>query len=352
MKSLFGLLILSLILTAFKASLKEPAELTPYPFPELKYFPKMPVNADNPVTVEGAELGRYLFYDSILSRDYTVSCASCHKQHLAFSDNRHFSTGINGKKTTRNTQPLFNLAWYPSFFWDGRAASLEEQVFFPVRDHAEMNLDWKTAAKRINKSAFYRKQFQHVFGIKSVDSVHIAKAIAQFERTLLSYNSKYDKALRREVMLDSAEYAGFVIMNDQSMGNCLHCHSTDSNPLATNLDFANNGLQTILGTNRYADNGLFDHTGKEKDLGRFKVPSLRNIALTAPYMHDGRFTTLEEVVSFYGNGIHDTQYVDHRIRRNALRFTDAEKKCIVAFLCTLTDSTFITNPAFSKPKRN
>ena len=167
-------------LLLFILSLSSKFALTPYTFPQPKFFPKMPVAAKNPVTVEGAKLGRYLFYDPVLSSDSTMSCASCHNQKYAFSDSPNsFSKGRNGIMMKRNTMALFNLAWYPAFFWDGRATSIEEQVFHPVREYNEMNLNWQTAAKRLRKNKFYKTQFKEVFGSSQIDSVQMSFAIVR-----------------------------------------------------------------------------------------------------------------------------------------------------------------------------
>ncbi len=302
---------------------------TPYPFPEMRFFPKMPASDENPVTMEGATLGRFLFYDKILSADSSFSCASCHKQKFAFADGaQRFSTGISGEPLRRNTMPLFNLAWYNSYFWDGKAGSLEEQVFHPVRAHNEMNLKWDVAAERINKSAFYKPKFQDAFGQQAIDSVLIAKAIAQFERTLLSANSKYDQVLRRERYFTAEEYQGFVLMNDQTKGDCLHCHTTDGDALGTTARFSNNGLQKAKAAVDYPDKGKMEVSGKPEHLGQFKIPSLRNVAVTAPYMHDGRFATLEEVLDFYSEGVHLSANIDSKMglaHRGGVHLTGEEK---------------------------
>ena len=326
---------------------------SPYEFPKLFRFPKMPVSPQNPVTREGVELGRYLFYDPLLSRDSTLSCGSCHKQEYAFSDGpQTFSTGIGGKQLDRNTPPLFNLAWYPALFWDGRASTLEEQVFHPVRAHEEMDLDWPTAVHRIQNSSLYPAQFEAAFGTPMIDSTRIAYAIAQFERTLLSDNSRYDQALRREVVLSEEEYAGFVLMNDQTKGDCLHCHTSDSDPLGTILRFSNNGLDPASSPEDYPDPGLGGITGNPEETGQFKIPSLRNIALTAPYMHDGRFATLEAVLEFYSEGVHPGVNTDPKMgfaHQGGAHLTQEEQEQIIAFLHTFTDSSFITDPRFSNP---
>ncbi|MBI3136813.1 MAG: cytochrome-c peroxidase [Bacteroidetes bacterium] len=348
-------LVLSILCAGsfFLFSGAEKGKLTPYPFPAPTAFPVMPQAAENPVSVEGALLGKFLFYDSTLSKDYSLSCASCHKQEHAFSDSpQPFSAGIDGQIQKRNTPPLFNLAWYPAYFWDGRAVSLEDQVFFPVRDHTEMNLDWVTATKRIRKNKFYRDQFELVFGPVEIDSVLISKAIAQFERTLISSNSKFDRVLRREDKLTKEEARGFEIMNDQSMADCLHCHSTDANALVTSLKFSNNGLDAVSDVYSFADYGLGGYTGKTSDYGKFKIPSLRNIALTAPYMHDGRFKTLREVIDFYSSGLNQSVTLDSKmthIRQRGVQLTEYDKNCLEAFLKTLTDSVFCSNPEFANP---
>ena len=347
------ILILSNLIFIILLSFSFTKQTESYPFPDLPYFPEMPSSVDNPVTKEGALLGRYLFYDSILSLDYRFSCASCHHQKHAFADaSNRFSKGIEGDIMKRNTMPLFNLAWYDALFWDGRAGSLEDQVFEPVRAHDEMSLSWEEAESRVGKSAFYRKMFYDAFRNQSIDSVLIAKAIAQFERTLLSYNSKYDKVLRREEYFSPLEYEGFVLANDQSKGDCMHCHTTDGDALGTTGGFSNNGLDMALSPDAYLDLGLGGISGREEDNGKFKIPSLRNVLLTAPYMHDGRFETLEEVVEFYNSGVHNSVNVDSKMfsaRSGGLKLTLKEQEAIVAFLKTLTDTTFITNEEFGNP---
>lgn len=327
--------------------------LTPYQFEKLKGFPSMPTSTDNLTSVEGAELGRFLFYDPILSRDSSISCASCHKQEYAFSDGgKAFSLGIDSQKTVRNTPPLFNLAWYPKLFWDGRANSIEEQVFVPVRDHLEMDLDWKTAENRINQSAFYRPKFFEIFGEEIIDSIQIAKAIAQFERTLISADSKLDKVIKGEAKLTYEELKGYEILNDQSMGNCLHCHPTDAMLTGTTFKFSNNGLENISDPRAYSDPGLGGITENETDLGLFKIPSLRNIMITAPYMHDGRFNTIEEVLNFYRSGTNDSPNVDPKLRgvhNGGINISEEDTKAVIGFLNCLTDSSFINNPEFANP---
>ncbi len=318
----------------------------------LNFFPPIADTSNNPST-EGFELGRMLFYDPILSSDSTFSCASCHRQEVAFSDApNQFSKGIKGEKLTRNTTPLYNLAWYQAMFWDGRAKTIEEQAFHPVRAINEMALNWKDAEFRINRHAIYPELFFNAFGNQKIDSHLITKAIGQFERSLISNNSKYDQVLRGERYLTPDEYKGFELMNDQTKGDCLHCHTTDANALGTTGTFSNNGLDKAVVLDDYVDRGQASITGKIDDLGKFKIPSLRNVAVTPPYMHDGRFKTLEEVLDFYSEEVNNSLNVDSKMtsaHRGGVHLTEQEKKQIILFLHTLTDSTFLTNPAFSNP---
>ncbi|MDQ3112121.1 MAG: cytochrome-c peroxidase [Bacteroidota bacterium] len=342
-----------ILLVVFCLSFSGTFTTTPYKFPEPSYFPKMPVAVNNPVTTEGVNLGRHLFYDPILSADSTMSCSSCHKQEAAFSDGPNtFSKGRNGILSKRNTMPLFNLAWYPSFFWDGRAAGIEEQVFHPVRATDEMNLHWNGAVERLEKSKFYKPLFKQAFGDQKIDSVLIANAIAQFMRTLISYRSKYDKVISLNAKFTQDEYDGFVLVNDQTKGDCIHCHLTDGDVLGTTLTFSNNGLDAIYDPLKYMDKGRGAVTGKISDNGKFMVPSFRNLAFTAPYMHDGRFKTLEEVMDFYTSGVKTSANVDSKMvnaHSGGVKLTADEKRKIISFLLTLSDSAFVTDPQFGNP---
>ena len=325
----------------------------PYPFPVIPQFPAMPVNKANPVTVNGAELGRRLFYDPVFSADSTISCSSCHVQQHAFSNSPHaFSAGIRGQLQQRNTLPLFNLAWYKGLFWDGRAASIEEQVFHPLRTVSEMNSSWPEVTKKIKRNKAYRKLFYEAFGDAEIDSILISKAIAQFERTLLSANAKYDRVIRGEAKFSLEELEGMELINDMTKGNCVHCHSSDGNGLGTTGLYSNNGLDEVTDISGFRDKGLGGYTNNAADYGKFKIPSLRNLLFTAPYMHDGRFKTLEEVLDFYSEHLKASPTIDPNLSfvpNSAPRLTKYEKKKIIAFLKTLSDSGFVTNPAYSNP---
>jgi len=339
-RALFGCFAFTLLTAAWVG-------LEPYPFKTPRFFPEMPVPSYS-VTVQGVALGRMLFYDPILSQDSTISCASCHRQSHAFSDGgKRSSIGHAGTLTQRNTPPLFNLAWHPTLFADGRAGSIEEQVFHPVRDSGEMALDWVTAATRVGRSARYRDHFHMLFGQQEVDSNMIAQALGQFLRSLISADSRYDRVLRGEIAFTHDEAEGFRIANEQNKGDCMQCHTTDSDALGSTFQFSNNGLDE-----RGTDPGRAGITGSPSDHGKFKIPSLRNVALTAPFMHDGRFASLVEVIEFYDSGVIHGPQVDPRMGsapRGGVHLTVLEKKQLLAFLLTLTDSTFISRAAHSDP---
>jgi cytochrome c peroxidase len=311
--------------------------------PDKSIPPNVPEPADNLTTAEGINLGRFLFYDSILSVDYTISCGSCHHQENAFSDPVKYSLGVDGTPGVRHAMALFNLAWDPSYFWDGRALSLEDQALKPITDHLEMKSNLDSVILRLNRSEFYRGLFFKAFGVTKITRTELAKAIAQFERSIISGNSRYDKWVRGEATLDSMEALGRSLYTDEQKGDCTHCHSLGS--LFSNFGFKNNGLDAIP-----ADSGRYRVSGFAGDIGKFKSPTLRNIALSAPYMHDGRFSTLEQVLQHYNIGFKASATLDGNISKQIKgRMTIPETKAIIAFLKTLTDSTLITNSAYSNP---
>lgn len=315
---------------------------TPYDFPEMEKFPEKPENVSNPVTQEGVNLGRHLFYDPVLSDDSTRSCGSCHKQSKGFSGNRH-KVG-----TERDVPPLFNLAWHPTYGWNGRNQSIVAHVLETVPNRHEMNSSWSAVVKRVSNKAFYQLKFEKAFGQKAIDSTLVAKAIGQFLRTLLSYQSKFDKALNQETQLNQQELKGFKLVTSPTKGNCLHCHTLDRNPLGSDFQFRDIGLQNASSFEAYRDKGRGLVTGQKAHLGQFKTPSLRNIVLTAPYMHDGRLKSLEAVLNFYDTGIHQTPNLSPILNRD-ISLSEKEKQQMLAFFQTLTDSTFITKEKFGNP---
>jgi len=324
----------------------------PYRFPVLTFFPALPGDAAG-TTRGGVALGRMLFYDTILSRDSSIACASCHKQWAAFSDAPlAVSRGIDAHVQRRNTPPLFNMMWQPAFFWDGRAANITEQVFHPVRDAGEMGLMWTDVAARIAGNKTYRQMFRTVYGSRPIDSTLIADAIAQFERTLISYRSKYDRVLEGLDTFTRDEAEGFLLVNDMTKGNCLHCHTSDSDPLGTTFAYSNNGLDKVATAGGFRDAGRGAVSGNEHDNGKFRIPSIRNLAFTAPYMHDGRYSTLEQVVDFYSDSVQYSPTIDTKmglVHRGGARLNADEKKKIVAFLLTMSDTAFVHDPEFGNP---
>lgn len=311
--------------------------------------------ADNPITVEGAELGRRLFYDPILSANDRIACATCHRQEYAFTDRKRFSAGVDGTLTRRNAMSLANLLWVRNFFWDGRANGLELQAAVPMQDAHEMGQALALSAKKLQATAIYPPMFAKAFGTTNITGELITKAIAQFERTLISCNSRYDKYLQGAYHPTASELNGmnlFFTNPDAARkirgAACEHCHG---GPKTFNELFHNNGLDSIP-----ADAGRQDITLQPTDKGRFRVATLRNIALTAPYMHDGRFNTLEEVVDHYNEHIQQSDNLSIFLQQHSntengiqLGLTAGEKKDLVAFLHVLTDSSFITDKRFSNP---
>ncbi|HQU58529.1 MAG: hypothetical protein KDD02_01735 [Phaeodactylibacter sp.] len=316
------------------------------------HFPKLGLPEYNPQTLAGVELGRRLFYDPILSADSSLSCASCHLQEHAFTDGQAIAIGIDDKPGRRNSPSLANSAYYyKGLFWDGRAATLEEQALIPVEDPNELGNSWAMVEQALRRHPFYPTYFSEAFGIGDTAQITrelAARAIAQFERSLISADAKYDRVLRGEASFTPSEKRGRDIFFDASetlpAGECSHCHTP---PLFTDHSYMNNGLDSASRLEDFSDTGRGATTGQRYDNGRFRVPSLRNLTLTAPYMHDGRFATMEEVVEHYNRGGHYAENVDPKIRN--LHLSVQDKEDLIAFLRTLTDSTFVNHPGFSNP---
>lgn len=325
-----------------------PAEPYNYSNPNLPaYFNEDRVrNADNtpqnnPVTDAGATLGRVLFYDVNLSANNTISCGSCHIQADGFSDSAQFSLGFEGGLTGRNSMGLANARYYRNghFFWDERADTLEDQVLMPIQDSVEMGLTLNQLVSKVSSQAYYPELFNDAFGSPTVTSDRISLALAQFVRAMVSYQSKYDEGLQTNFEnYTREENRGRRIFFDRNEGNCVACHGTEA-----------------IVSNQARNNGL-DATTIDDGAGgaEFKSPSLRNIALTAPYMHDGRFQTLAEVVEFYNSGVQPHPNLDPQLENGngqprRLNLSEQEKSDLIAFLNTLTDNAFITDTKFSNP---
>lgn len=311
------------------------------------------IPADNPLTEEGILLGRMLFYDPILSADSTQSCFSCHFQEMAFTDGKAKSVGIQGIETPRSSMALINLVFIDSvFFWDGRSFTLEDQALLPVEAHDELNDSWENVEDKLRRHADYPQLFREAFGIERKSQINrdlAVKAIAQFERTLISGNSKFDQVYLNEERFTEEELFGEELFQVETAvtlehPGCTHCHSGVH---FTNSAFENNGLDDPGSYEGFTDKGRGGVTGVLFDNGKFRVPTLRNIALTAPYMHDGRFATLEEVLEHYASGGHGAEFSNTNIRPFTL--TEEEKQALIAYMNTFTDTTFLNNPAFKSP---
>ncbi len=307
--------------------------LTPYEIVIPVRFPPIPVIHNNPLTEEGVELGRMLFYDPILDKDNARSCATCHQQKFAFSSPDHEKHGLSV-----SIMPHFNFAWDNAFLWEGKIeGTLEDIMLFEIMEFFQTDLE------QINKHEKYPELFRQVFNVTKIDYPDIARALAQFEKTLISADSKFDKYLKKEVELSEQEFRGYNLFFSED-GDCFHCHGT---VLFKDNLFHNNGLYDNFNEHNY---GRYNVTGDENDKGKFRTPSLRNIALTAPYMHDGRYSTLHEVLNFYSDHVNFTEYTDPLMNHEGgINLTDEQKEDVIAFLKTLTDSTFINNPRFSNP---
>ena len=316
-----------------------PEKFTPYRFTMSATFPVPDLPRDNPLTEERIALGNLLFHETALSRDGTLSCASCHVSNFAFTDARRFSLGVRGQKGTRNAMPLFNLAWKTSFFWDGRAPSLRAQALMPIEDHTEMDETLDRVTAKLATMKEYPPLFTAAFGTPEITSEKLGLAIEQFLLTLTAFNSKFDLALRGNAVLSEDEKRGFELFMTESDprtgqrgADCFHCHG---GPLFTDHQFHNNGLIP-----HEDDAGRFRITHVESDRHKFATPSLRNVARTAPYMHDGRFATLEEVVAHYSTGMHRSPTLDPNLAKHpagGLELNPADQRALVAFLKSLTE---------------
>lgn len=316
-----------------------PKTPTPYELMLPNRFPSPTIPENNPLTEEGVQLGRMLFYDNILSGDNTQSCSSCHSQETGFSDENRFSIGIDGKKGIRNSPTLINVMWTSPFFWDGRTETLELQAIEPVKDPIEMHQKWVDALSKLQKSENYPSLFNAAFQTENITTELVTKAIAQFERTLISANAKFD----RPQEFNDQEKRGELIFFTEK-GDCFHCHSSR---LLTDNKFHNNGLDA-----NFSDLGRGKVTGIANDNGKFKTPTLRNIAFSAPYMHDGRFQTLKEVIDFYSEEIQFSETIDplmKNVHQGGIQLSEQEKEDLIAFLNTFSDIEFLNNPDFSSP---
>lgn len=322
-------------------------------------MPAPQIASDNPLTREGVKLGRMLFYEKMLSSDGSQSCGSCHKQENAFSDIRQFSLGVKGLPGHRQAMAIFNMAWNSNnFFWDGRATLLRDQALMPIEDTLEMNETLPNVVKKLQASTLYPPQFKRAFGTEIITAKLMSLAMEQFMNTIVSHNSRFDQFDAGTGSFTSLEQRGrylfFTEYNPNfpsaSGADCVHCHGSGHKGVNYENDrYMNNGLDTDASI---TDKGRELVTNNPTDRGKFKVPSLRNVELTPPYMHDGRFNTLEEVIEHY-NLVKPSSNLDaafaQQLPNGGLNLSEIDKAALLAFLKTLTDTDLTNNPAYSDP---
>jgi cytochrome c peroxidase len=329
-KHIYGILFSALILTAF-SQIELPGFSKPDNFPEPVYDVK-----NNPVTKEGFELGRQLFYETALSRDKSISCGNCHVQSSGFTQHGHdLSHGIDDQLGTRNSPPIMNLAWSKSFMWDGGVFHLELFPLSPITNPVEMDEKMDNVLAKLRAKKEYQSQFLAAYGDTAITGKRVFNALTQFMLMCISCDSKYDSVMRKSgPKFTDVEQKGYQLFHN----NCSNCHAE---PLFTDGSYRNNGLDHTYNL----DSGRQAITLDINDRFKFKVPSLRNNAYTAPYMHDGRFTTLDQVLDHYSSGIKDSHTLDTLLRKNGvygIPLTSEERIALKAFLKTLNDKHFIT----------
>lgn len=308
----------------------------PHPF-KIEHFPKA-INTSE-YSEEQRELGRLLFYDPILSDDNTISCASCHSSYNGFAHADHaLSHGIHNSMLTRNAPALFNLAWQKTFMWDGAINNLLAQPLAPISNSKEMGSNMQQVIEKLNRSAFYRAKFMRAFSLSDISSNQVLRALEAFQLSIISNHSKYDSVMQRQVRFTDQEERGYALYKK----NCASCHAE---PMFTTGEYFNNGLPVNEQSNDY---GRCNLTHNPEDSMKFKVPSLRNLKYTFPYMHDGRFNSLNEVMNHYTKGIKKSTTLAPQLTAGIV-LKPNEKIDLIAFLLTLNDSYFVRNNAYSYP---
>jgi len=364
-------LLISVVCFSCKKSSDEAAgKPTPYVISIPKYFPtELNIPKDNPMTVEGVELGRYLFYDGRVSGrsdpDSLMSCSTCHLQSHSFVcglDNPRFPGGhphgLTGISTPHYMLPLINIAWVNNgFTWNGsldhanpvkEKRLLEDMTWIVITDPHEMAGDTNRSKALIQSISGYPEMFNKAFGSSTVTVKNMGRAIAQFVRTLVSADSKFDRFLSGKAQLSETERRGYNLFMTEMGGDCFHCHGGEGNPLFTTNLFYNNGKDSVF-TDPF---DRYSFTGNSMDIGAYVAPTLRNIAFTAPYMHDGRFKTLDEVIDFYSSGVVWSPHISplmHHVATHGVQLTPSQKTDLKKFILTLTDSNFVKTAAFARP---
>ena len=356
-KKIYLLFFITTFIVAIHSCKKDPeaTEVPDAPYSlDIGAFPSPTIASDNTLTREGVKLGRMLFYDKILSRTNTQACASCHVQQFAFNDTAKFSIGVNNLQGKRNAMSVFNMAWNTNqFFWDGRANLLRHQSLEPIQDNLEMDETLANVVSKLQAGSIYPNQFKRAFGTTKIDTILVSKALEQFMNSIVSNQSKYDDYLAGKTTLTTQEERGrFLFFTEYnpafplaSGADCQHCHGGAN---FENDNYMNNGIDDDMGI---TDIGRQKVTNNTNDKAKFKVVSLRNVELTAPYMHDGRFATLEQVIDHY-NLVKNSNTLDASFQQqlpNGLQLAASDKQALVAFLKTLTDQKLLTNPALKNP---
>ncbi len=335
---LAGLLLVSFFLGSCTDHQSNSSFALSYP----DYFPD-PIyqSTRNPITKEGFELGRALFHDPILSTDSTISCESCHAQGHAFADhNVALSEGIAGRRGVRNSPAIFNAAWQPHFMWDGGINHIEVMPVAPITNDVEMGETMNNVVKKLNRNQAYKRRFKQVFNVDVIDDQKLLFALAQYMSMLVSATSKYDQVRQNKAIFTDIEQQGYEVF----VQKCSSCHKE---PLFTDYTFRNTGLPA-----KPDETGRHHVTLEAEDMHKFRMPSLRNVALTYPYMHDGRFKTLREVLNHYSDNMQDYSNLDPLFKLDngklGIPLSENEKTALESFLRTLSDYSFTSNPIFSE----
>lgn len=350
MKSKVWIVLLSALIVQGCDRFRSKHEPTPYTLNYPSHFPAPAIPPSNEMTEEGVRLGRHLFFDERLSGDNSQSCNSCHMQESNFAEPFRFSTGIDGLQGDVNAMVLSNIAWQQLYFWDGRTSTLEDQVKDPILNPIEMHADFASIIEKLEQDATYLELFDKAYGSEEITEDGIAKALAQYIRTIISGTSKFDQYVEGNYQFTPSEQLGFDIFNNEQ-GDCFHCHGAATSGYQMGafglLQFSNNGLDS---THEVGD-GREGVTGNPNDRGKFKVPSLRNVEYSFPYMHDGRFQTLAEVVEFYNMGGHPSPTLDPNMKAAGVgrNWSEAQKQGLIDFMKTLSDPQFLEDTAFTSP---
>ncbi len=304
------------------------------------HFPAFRQPQDNLASIEGIALGKLLFYDKNLSKSKTIACASCHLPKFAFADSLPFSPGNNNAPGIRNAQPIFNLAYQEHFFWDGGVPNIESASLLPLGSELEMANSLDSILLYVNQQDKYVHAFGRLYGLQPIKTYMLLQVMAQFQRSIISANSKYDLWKQGKINLSTAEQNGLALFNNPLKGNCNSCHSLQNT--GSDGKFHNNGLQKEI-----VDVGRYRITLNPADTGKFKTPSIRNLSFTAPYMHNGNLATLEEVLAFYNNGLNYNKYLDSNLQAlSPNRMSATELQDLKAFLLCLNDSTILSNSSY------